>query len=347
MIDKLKSRVLVAGIGGASLGTEILKCLKLSEKYEIFGCDISKLAYGHYVGGFKKTFIVDRGKYIESILDLCVNNKIDFIVPGAGETTILLNESREKIRATGTKLAINSYDVIRKHSDKKISFETLSGFNIDTPLTKSVSRADEIEYLEGLNFPLVVKPAKGSGGSNSVFLVADIDEAFLYVNHLLENGRTAVVQEYLSEKEGEYTVGVVSLPGGEIACSVALKRIFDSKLSVSAETKTGLISSGYSQGIIEDFPEIRAQAENIAHTIHSEGPINIQGRVRDGILIPFEINPRFSASCYLRALAGINEVDVFLQHLSSGLHKPPHLLHEGYYLRSFSELFVENGKIKQ
>jgi carbamoyl-phosphate synthase large subunit len=43
-------RVLVAGIGGASLGTEILKALQLAGRYELFGCDISPMAFGHYDG---------------------------------------------------------------------------------------------------------------------------------------------------------------------------------------------------------------------------------------------------------------------------------------------------------
>ncbi len=43
-----RPRILVAGIGGASLGTEILKCLRDAGTYEVFGCDISEHAYGHY-----------------------------------------------------------------------------------------------------------------------------------------------------------------------------------------------------------------------------------------------------------------------------------------------------------
>jgi carbamoyl-phosphate synthase large subunit len=138
---------------------------------------------------------------------------------------------------------------------------------------------------------------------------------------------------------------VLSLPEGRVAGSVALKRIFDSKLSVLSKTKAGVISSGYSQGLIDDFPELRAAAERIAIAIHSEGPLNIQGRVRSGKLIPFEINPRFSASTYLRALAGFNEVDVYLQHVINGIPVSPAALKVGYYLRSFEEVFVSKDKV--
>ena len=38
-------KVMIAGVGGASLGTEILKSLKITNRYDIFGCDISPTAY--------------------------------------------------------------------------------------------------------------------------------------------------------------------------------------------------------------------------------------------------------------------------------------------------------------
>ncbi|MBF0103086.1 MAG: hypothetical protein HQK77_19480, partial [Desulfobacterales bacterium] len=53
------SKVMIAGIGGASLGTELLKCLEAAGGYTIFGCDISPLAYGHYMSGFERTYVVD------------------------------------------------------------------------------------------------------------------------------------------------------------------------------------------------------------------------------------------------------------------------------------------------
>jgi len=78
-----KANILIAGIGGASLGTEILKCLLLvKERYTIFGCDISPLAFGHYQEGFKQTFIAERNNYIESIIEICRNARIECIIPG-------------------------------------------------------------------------------------------------------------------------------------------------------------------------------------------------------------------------------------------------------------------------
>ena len=73
------------------------------------------------------------------------------------------------------------------------------------------------------------------------------------------------------------------------------------------------ISTGISQGIIDDFEEVRKNAEKIALKLGSKGPINIQCRkAEDGINI-IEINPRFSGTESLRALSGYNAPDALIR----------------------------------
>jgi carbamoyl-phosphate synthase large subunit len=97
--------------------------------------------------------------------------------------------------------------------------------------------------------------------------------------------------------------------------------------------------------LIDEFAPLRAQAERMAAALGSTGPLNIQGRVRQGVLLPFEINPRFCASDYLRALAGCNQPDIFLQYLAYGTVAPPQPLRPGYYLRSLSEIHVRPADV--
>lgn len=338
-----KLGVLIAGIGGASLGTEILKCLLLAGRYKVYGCDISNLAFGHYQEGFEKTFVVDRTSYTESILTICDKENINFIIPGGEEPMILLAESALKIEQQEIRLVANSPEVIKRLSDKKKCFETLSKLGFEIPLTVVITKSND---LDEMIFPCIVKPATGSGGSNFIFFALNKTEAVFYAKYLSNNGKIPLAQEYIPENEGEFTVGVLSLPNKKIACSIALKRVFNSKLSVFSKTENGLISSGYSQGLIDNFPEIRAIAEEIAIAVESIGPINIQGRVKNGTLVPFEINPRFSASTYLRAMAGINEPDIYLQYLSEGSLQKPQKIQTGYYLRSLSEVFVGKDGVK-
>jgi carbamoyl-phosphate synthase large subunit len=92
---------------------------------------------------------------------------------------------------------------------------------------------------------------------------------------------------------------------------------------------------------------LQTTAERIASAIGSRGPINIQARVRNGELIPFEINPRFSASTYLRAMAGFNEVDIFIRHLAGNAQSSIGEVRPGYYLRSLTETDVPAAEVQE
>ncbi|PRM91997.1 carbamoyl phosphate synthase large subunit [Arcobacter cryaerophilus gv. occultus] len=336
--------VLIAGIGGASLGTEIQKSLLLcSSKYNIYGTDISEHAYGHFSSGFEKTFKISKDRYIEDTLDICKKYNIECIIPGGEEPLKLISQNLSIFATNKIKLAINNQKVIDICSDKAKTFEVLSELGVDIPKTHTYKENLDFNTLD---YPCIVKPATGSGGSNFVFFAGDKNEAILYCQYLKNNQKSPIIQEYISEDEGEYTIGVLYLPNKTMIGSIVLRRVFDSKLSVLIKGDFGLISSGYSQGLIEDFPEIRKTAEKIAEKIGSTGPLNIQARVKNGQLIPFEINPRFSASTYLRSLAGFNEIDIFLDFLFDEKISKPTTIKFGRYLRSLSETFVPSKSTK-
>lgn len=346
-IYSMPMRVLVAGIGGASLGTEILKCLRDASRYTVFGCDISAFAYGHYQEGFAETFVVDRDRYVESVLEFCLSHGVQAVIPGGEGPLGLLSRAAARFGALGISIASNSPEVIATCSDKQQLFARLHELGLPAPRTMAFEDVSAFHDCADVPYPCVIKPSAGTGGSRLVFLASNPTEAALYLTHLLHNARTALIQEYIPLHEGEFTVGVLSLPDSRLVGSIAMQRLFHTKLSVLTEERTGLISSGYSQGLIEELPEVRAQAETIAMALGSVGPVNIQGRLRNGILLPFEINPRFSASTYLRAMAGFNEIDIFLHYLLRGVVPPMDAIRPGYYLRSLAEIRVSQEEIKE
>jgi carbamoyl-phosphate synthase large subunit len=344
-----KTGVMIAGIGGASLGTEIYKSLALAGNYRIYGCDIADTAYGLYEEGFTRTWRVSSDDYVASVLSACQAAQVGYLIPGGEQPMSLLAAASATFEDAGVVLLGNSPQVIGVHSDKEQTFQSLAHKNIPIPKTVVVKR---MEDLEQVGLPCIVKPATGSGGSAGVFFAVTADEAMLYANFIQRSDSQAVAQEYIDDSEGEFTIGVLSLPDGQLVGSVAMRRALQSKLSVAYRGRGGLISSGYSQGYIDEFPDLCRQAERVAEAIGSRGPINVQGRVRDGVLLPFEINPRFSASTYLRAMAGFNEIDILIRHLE-GAATPtpmptpsPAALKPGWYLRSLAEQYVPAGDIK-
>ena len=338
------TKVLVAGIGGASLGTEIRKVLALAGGYEVFGCDVSASAYGLYEPGFVATTKVSRERYVEDVLELCRTTGTEFLIPGGEQPMRLLSEAGAHFAAAGIRLLGNTAEVVALCSDKDKCFQQLQLAGVPIPKTVAVRTEADLNHV---GMPCVIKPATGSGGSANVFFAVTADEAMTYANFIERMGSVAVAQEYVDVTEGEFTVGVLSDPDGRLVGSIALKRALDAKLSVAYRGRGGVISSGYSQGHIDHYREICEQAEYIAAKIGSRGPLNVQGRVRDGVLLPFEINPRFSASTYLRAMAGFNEIDLLIQQLRSGEKPVVGPIRPGWYLRSLTEQYVSDEDIKQ
>lgn len=343
--QRLGTRILIAGIAGASLGTEIAKCLRHAGGYEIIGCDISPIAYGHYNSNFDSTFLVNREQYIDDLLTLCQGKRIECIIPGGDEPAVLISRNEKRFAEIGIRVCHNNAVLVDRLSHKGRCFEILSAIDVATPLTATVSNSDDLYRIP---LPCIVKPATGSGGSSFVFFARNYVEAELYCAYLRNNKRIPVAQEYIPHTRGEFTVGVISRPDGSCAGAIALKRSFNSKLSVAMQGEGFVISSGYSQGQIEEFPEICAIASQIAERLGSTGPLNIQGRVTaDGKFVPFEINARFSASTFLRTLAGFNEVD-FYTRLTLGQTPQSELrVRPGWYLRTLSESAVPPDKLKQ
>jgi len=340
----MKYKVLIAGIAGASLGTELLKTLVSAGEYEIYGADISETAYGLYDSGFTETFIADNNNYIQSIIDICLKKNIEIIIPGGEVPLNLLSNKKDELAKHGIQCVGNDINIVNTFSDKNKTFEVLKSHGFAIPVTVlGISK----ENINTVGLPCIVKPSTGTGGSVMVFSAFTIEEAWTYCQFILNSGKSPIVQEYIPAVEGEFTVGVLSFTDGEIAGSIAMKRNLDAKLSVVSKRDNVIISGGYSQGYIDDYYDIRMRCEKIAKAVGSRGPFNIQGRIKNGDFIPFEINPRFSASTYLRTMAGFNEVDTYLNNVLDGKKGYFNSPKKGWYLRSFQEQFVETLKSEE
>jgi len=336
-----KISVLIAGIGGGSLGLEMFKSLRHVGGYRLIGTDISEKAYGFNEEGFEQTYLLRRSsprKYALQILEICRRHTVNAIAPGAEEVHKIISNNRDIFEKEEILLMLNSKEVVELCSNKSETMRFLSKQGVCIPISRDVTTAVDVNGFD--RYPCVIKPTAASGGSNLVFIAEDEQEAKFFVEYLIRRGYKATLQEYIASNN-EFTVGVLSTPTGEILGSIALKRFLEPKLSYSLRYKDRVISSGWSQGEINDFRKVRKQAEYIAQLLNSRWALNIQGRVdKQGVFYPFEINPRHSGTTYLRALAGFNEPDIILQYCLRGKFPQAQQVRRGFYLRSFVETYM-------
>jgi carbamoyl-phosphate synthase large subunit len=72
------------------------------------------------------------------------------------------------------------------------------------------------------------------------------------------------------------------------------------------------------KAFVDDFKDVRRSAEEIAVKLGCRGPLNVQARMVGDQLKVFELNPRISASCPIRAVAGVNEPDILYRNAVLG-----------------------------
>lgn len=317
-----KFPVLVTGIGGGGHGEQTLKALKLGKlEYFIVGADANyQCANRHAVDQFEILPHARHSNYLAEVISLAKRFKCRAIFHGSEPEMMVLSHARERFFNEGIYVSVNPPSVMSICQDKAKTTEFLASHGIKVPKFREIRNASECAEFD--IFPAVIKPCEG-GGSANVFIVQTKDELKLFSEYLLKIYDRFVIQEYVGTPDQEFTVGVLFGADGEFINSIAIKRLINNALTIrtSVPNRSGraelgdrlVISTGISQGHVADWRDVRNKCEEIARLLHPRAPVNIQCRVVAGDVIPFEINPRFSGTTSLRALAGYNEPDVLIR----------------------------------
>ena len=292
-----RNNILITGTGGCGVGEGLYKSLEPLNKYTLFNCNSSE----NSLFLFDKpshSFIVPPAKshnYCDTIIKICKENNIKNILPGSEPELITLVNNRVQFEKENILIFANTSDVINTFDNKWETFIKLDTLNIRTPDT-TINLNDSL-FFERNNYPLVVKPIIGNASKN-VFTIYSNEELVCITQYMTLKNVPFVIQEYVGIAEEEYTISVLSDFSGDYLGSIVFRRI---------------LAGGFSQYVECDlFEEIDKIAQDVALTISSKGPLNIQCRLVNGELCIFEINPRFSGTTPFRTLLGFNEADILL-----------------------------------
>jgi carbamoyl-phosphate synthase large subunit len=297
--------------------------------------------------------VASSNDYIEKLLELIARYDAQFLIPGSEPELIKLSKNLDAFSSSSAKVLINAPQVISTCVDKQLTFDFLTSNGFYVPRTVMLEDAhDEID--PPMSFPCIIKPSQGGGGSAATFLAQDEEELEFFIRYLVKYGYRPLIQEYIPDAENEYTVGVLHSPKGNLLGTVVLKRQIlaglSNRIRIANQTgrpemgKTLAVSSGISQGEIVEFEPVRSMSVKIAQTIGSVGPLNIQGRWDGSRFVPFEINPRFSGTTPMRALAGFNEPERMIESwLGIEPDKNPKNARLGCCIRGLTECFTPLG----
>jgi len=221
--------------------------------------------------------------YIPQLLDICERESIDLLIPLIDTELLVLAENNEKFKEVGTAALVSDPDVIRIAMDKHNTHRFLAENGFATPKVFNVDEAlgrDDIEY------PLVIKPARGSA-SIGVTKIGNKEELEFFKDKL----NNPILEECLHGSE--YTLDVLVDFDEKVRCVVPRKRL---------EVRAGEVSKGMT---VKDKRIIMTGKRVVEALKGVLGPITVQGFLTgDGEFKLTEINPRFGGGHPLAIVAG-------------------------------------------
>ncbi|MBF0385364.1 MAG: ATP-grasp domain-containing protein [Candidatus Omnitrophica bacterium] len=334
-----KYNFLITPVNGRNTGTEIYHSLKLTSLHKkIAVTDIREFSYGNHLNEkfYLQPFASLSEKYMETVKKIIRKEGIDVLIPGSDPELKIISRERKTLEMMGVRILINSAEVIDTCLDKNKTVEFLRKYNFTFPLTvafnpKKSSDKEVVKHiLNEMKYPFIIKPNTEHGGSSNTSLVQDISDWNVFYKNAKGNTSSFIAQEYIDAPEGEFTLGIMSDTNAKIISSFALRRDLTDPTSVKMRVPNRyknriksdylIVSTGISQGVSGDFKAIRKFGENVAEALNSIGPLNIQGRYLNGKFYIFEINPRFSATTFIRSSLGHNDVDLIFNSIVKGIN---------------------------
>ncbi|MBZ9624571.1 ATP-grasp domain-containing protein [Clostridium sp. FP2] len=274
-----------------AIGKRVQLINQLKRSNDVIGVDCGDLAPAiQFVDKFYKVHKYNEKRYIEDLLIICKEEKIDLLIPLYEKEFSVLCENREKFKNIGTILLLSNKDIIELCNDKWKTYKFFLDNEINTPVSyckEDMKLILKCKNNENIQLPLIIKPRDGMGSKN-VFKINSIKELEFFIEYV-EN---PIIQHYV---EGiEYTIDVLCDLNGDVISIVPRERI---------EVRSGEVSKTkavYNKKVIEYTMDLCKKLKGI-------GPLTIQCIVTKKDEIKFiEINPRFGGGVPLTFECGVD-----------------------------------------
>jgi carbamoyl-phosphate synthase large subunit len=277
--------ILVTGCGG-DIGQSLGKILvKLPYVKNLYGIDISDKNAAQFIyPNFSVGLRVDDALHLNQLETFIKDNAIDIVIPIAEPELRYFSENNILDTIGGAKLITASSLALEIGFDKYKTAEFLKAEGFPFPET---FLAEDLKTIS--SFPVILKSRTGSG-SKDIYKVNSMNEFLFYTRNDSEG---FVVQEFITDKNGEFTCGLYRSSKGEIRSQIFKRELHGGY-------------SGYGE-IIEN-ETITQLLEKLAVKLELVGSINVQLRIADNSPKVFEINPRFSSTVLYRHLFGFEDL---------------------------------------
>lgn len=307
-------RVLVTCVG-SGVGQSVLDSLNLVRTSYIIGCDMNRNVYAtHYCDEIHIVPNLYSEGYLDVILELAIEKKVDIIIPGHDHELLLFSKEIDRFHQKGIEVLVSEPKIIEISRDKYLWYKYFSERGCSIVPTYKV--ADFKKMPNTSIFPAIIKPAGGSA-SQGISIIHNLSE-------LDDMHDEDIIQPYLFPRSDDenYPTIVKAVKNRRFVqmSEISIQLIFgrDAKFRAIFISKN-VLKNGVPVNIDPIQPEEFEFLDEIMKFVPIceekgvKGPVNIQGRITEHGMFFFEMNMRFTGITGNRAQLGFNEVQFLVK----------------------------------
>jgi len=243
-------------------------------------------------------------KYIDIILDICKEQRINALLCLNDLELPILAENKARFEAQGVTLIVSDREVIDICFDKYKTVQWVESIGLKVPKT-FVRLADAKFALakKEIAFPLFMKPRWGSG-SIGLESVADMEELDVYYSLLMKKIKKSILATV--SVGDEYILIQEKLGGKEFGLDV-MNDLNGENVGVSVKQKLAMRAGETDKAITVDMPEVCEIGRKIGENLKHIGNLDVDIMQRtNGDYCVLELNPRFGGGYPFSYEAGAN-----------------------------------------
>ena len=256
-------------------------------------------------------YTVPRGDdpaYADAILDICIQEKVDVVIPIMSVELETLAKNADRFAAAGVALSVSDLEPLKIANNKLALLQFMQENNIPCARFCEVNNVEDVDKaIEEVGVPVVFKATEGSG-SRGMRIIDPSKSRFDILFH--EKPTSAYVtlkdfKETLQEGDMPQMLAMEYLPGHEYTVDMLCDKgkVLYSLCRRGLNVQTSIILDG----IVEDKPEIIALCNQVAEKLKLTGNIGFDVKERaDGTPVIMECNPRATAGVSEFAASGVN-----------------------------------------
>lgn len=305
-------RILVTATGGglAPLNMRLLREVRRHDVW-IAAVDASVEGVGRYFADyFAAVPNGDEAGYVDAIVEIVKQQKINFVLPWSDEEALALAEHRHRIEELGATLTCTDFEMLKTMNDKAASFKLLDEAGIRIPDWTLANTKEELEReitrLHDAQGEFVVKPLVARGNRGTIVVRADVQGASNFRgSRELHMDMSSFMASYFTATADEIPIMVMErleAPAYDIDVLAKGGRM----LRAMPRERLNPAGVPFTGGILRPREDLLSLAERITETLKLNWLYDYDIMTsREGEPVVIELNPRPSGSIAAAILAGV------------------------------------------